>query len=490
MAPVYLSAAHKSSGKTSAAIGLLAAFAQRGLVVQPFKKGPDYIDPMWLTRASGRSCYNLDYNTQSEDEIRATFKRHAVNAGFALIEGNKGLHDGVDVEGCDCNAAMAKLLGASVVLVLDTIGLTRGIVPLVLGYQAFDRDVTIAGVILNRVAGPRHEGKLRAALEHYTDIPILGALGRDEQLALTERHLGLTTPCEVNRADTMVRRLRMAVNDGIDLDRIIEIAEPASISPESDLRPVQATVKDVRLGIARDVAFNFYYPDDLEALEKAGAKLIHFDALQDSRLPDIDGLFIGGGFPEMQMAALEANASLRGEIRDAAASGLPVYAECGGLMYLCRSISWRGKCREMVGAVPFDAVMHERPQGRGLVSLEQTGRCPWAPPRSAMRQPVRGHEFHHAALVNGPADTSYAYRVARGFGIDGQHDGIVIGNLMASFCHLRDTGQDRWAERFVSFVRSCGHRSRNDIATPVQDHLSGHRQEPVRLKSAAGHNTF
>ena len=477
MASVYLSAAHKSSGKTTAAIGLLAAFAERGRKVQPFKKGPDYIDPMWLTRTSGRSCYNLDYNTQTEGEIRATFARHAARAEFALIEGNKGLHDGVDVEGRDCNAAMAKLLEAPVVLVLDTSGLTRGIVPLVVGYQAFDPNVTIAGIILNRVAGPRHEGKLRAALEYYTDVPILGALGRDDQLALVERHLGLTTPREVSRADALIGRLRRAARDGIDLDRIVEIAAPHTPVPGAEAPDVSTGRRDVRLGIARDAAFGFYYPDDLEALEKAGAELVFFDTLRDPHLPDVDGLFIGGGFPETQMAALEANESLRREIRKAAASGLPVYAECGGLMYLCRSISWNGKSHKMVGAVPFDAVMHERPQGRGLVRLEETGRCPWARSSSAPRRPVRAHEFHHAALENGPPDTVFAYRVKRGFGIDGAHDGIVSGNLMASFCHLRDTAQDHWAARFVSFVRACKHGSRHVEAASVDDDRSGRKRE-------------
>ncbi len=479
MACVYLSAAHKSSGKTTAAIGLLAAFAERGFKVQPFKKGPDYIDPMWLRRASGRSCYNLDYNTQTETEIRNTFTRHAARAEFALIEGNKGLHDGVDVEGRDCNAAMAKLLNAPVVLVLDTSGLTRGIAPLVVGYLAFDPDVTIAGIILNRVAGPRHEGKLRAALEYYTDVPILGALGRDDQLDLAERHLGLTTPCEVDRADKVIGRLRRAARNGIDLDRIAEIAAPHVPTPDADGPDISALSRDVRLGIARDAAFGFYYPDDLEALERAGAELVFFDTLRDSRLPRVDGLFIGGGFPETQMVDLEANASLRREIRKAAASGLPVYAECGGLMYLCRSISWEGKSHEMVGAVPFDAVMHRRPQGRGLVRLEDTGRCPWAPPTSASRRRVCAHEFHHAALENGPTDAVYAYRVKRGFGIDGAHDGFVTGNLMASFCHLRDTAQDHWAERFVSFVRACKRGSRGAATVSVEDDCPGRNRESV-----------
>jgi cobyrinic acid a,c-diamide synthase len=193
MAHLLISAAHKSSGKTMVSIGLAAALGARGLCVQAFKKGPDYIDPMWLARASGRPCYNLDFNTQSDAEIGALFARHARRADLALIEGNKGLHDGVDTEGRDSTAALAKLLGAPVVLVIDAAGVTRGVAPLVLGYQAFDREVAIRGVLLNRVGSARQESKLRQALERYTDVPVLGAIGRNEALVVRERHLGLTT---------------------------------------------------------------------------------------------------------------------------------------------------------------------------------------------------------------------------------------------------------------------------------------------------------
>lgn len=464
MPHIYLSAARKSSGKTSIAIGLLAAFAERGLTVQPFKKGPDYIDPMWLKRAAGLACYNLDYNTQDDDEILTLFERHARCASFALIEGNKGLYDGLDTEGSDCNAALAKLLQTPVILVLDTEGITRGLVPLVLGYQAFDPDVSIEGIILNRIASPRHENKLRASLEHYTDIPILGAIGRNEALKVTERHLGLTTPCEFGEYDSKIECLKKAVAEGVDLDRLVGIAQSASIADKTGPRTAPAARADIRLGIARDAAFSFYYPDDLEALERAGAELVFFNTLRDERLPGVDGLFLGGGFPETQMAALEENAGLRNEIRDAAENGLPIYAECGGMMYLCRTTSWRGECRKMVGVIPFDAVMHAKPQGRGLVRLEENGACPWPLPEGR-RAPVQfsAHEFHHAAMENGPDDMVCAYRVLRGRGIDGRRDGIVIGNLLANFCHLRDTNMNPWAERFVAFIRSC----RNEQETTV-----------------------
>lgn len=466
MAHLFISAAHKSSGKTMVSIGLAAALGARGLSLQPFKKGPDYIDPMWLARASGRPCYNLDFNTQTEAEIRALFVRHAIRSDLALIEGNKGLHDGVDPDGRDSSAALAKLLGAPVVLVVDASGMTRGVAPLVLGYQLFEREVPIRGVILNRVASARQEGKLRQALERYTDVPVIGAISRDPALLVRERHLGLTTPDETAALDETIDRLKMAVERGVDLDRVLDLASAAPpIWPTPSAREQHfsaragAVTPGIRIAVARDAAFGFYYPDDLEALEQAGAELLYFSALRDERLPDTDALLIGGGFPETQMAALAANRGLRTEIRRAAEAGLPIYAECGGLMYLTRSITWGSEVHEMVGFIPADTVMHASPQGRGLVVLEETEVSPW--PREGMPATAGGeiripaHEFHHAALERLDPATRFAYRVVRGRGIDGRHDGIVKGNVLAGFCHLRSTERSGcWARRFVAFVRA------------------------------------
>lgn len=462
MAHLFLSAAHKSSGKTTVAIGLVAAFAERGLAVQPFKKGPDFIDPLWLSQAAGRPCYNLDFNTQTPAEITATFAQGVGGSDLGIIEGNKGLHDGVDLKGRDSNAALAKLLAAPVILVLDTVGITRGIAPLVAGYQAFDDAVKIAGIILNKVGGPRHEGKLRAALEHYTDVPVLGALKRDDGSEMTERHLGLVTPGDAGEAEARVDRLRDSVKQGVDLERVLAIAKAAVLPKGAEERALlpKSHQSRIRLGVARDAAFCFYYADDLRALRHAGAELIFFNTLEETSLPDVDGLFIGGGFPETHLSELEGNASLRREIRKAAEAGLPIYAECGGLMYLCRSIRWGGEKRAMVGALQFDARMHARPQGRGLVQLEKTESHPWdRVSEDGGHTRFWAHEFHHAALENPPSEPVYAYRVLRGAGIDGRHDGIVSGNVVANFCHLRDTAQNRWASRFVDFVTACKRRS-------------------------------
>ena len=451
---LFVSAAHKSSGKTTVSAGVAAALRARGLVVQPFKKGPDYIDPMWLTAAAGRSCRNLDFHTMGSAEIRRELLRGCAGADLALVEGNKGLHDGVSVDGADSNAALAKLLAAPVVLVVDTRGITRGIAPLLRGYRDFDPGVRIAGVILNQVGGERHEGKLVHAAQTYTDIPVLGAIGRASELELGAAHLGLVPPVEVAEAEARLARLARRIEADVDLDRVRGLAAGAGALDAAPVsRGAAPRVRDVRIAVARDAAFCFYYPGDLEALEAAGARLLPFDTLEDAAPPEADGLFIGGGFPERAMEGLEANAPMRASLGARIAAGTPVYAECGGLMYLARRIRWSGRDCEMVGAIPADVVMHRRPRGRGYVVLEPTGEAPWAP---SAKGPLHAHEFHHSSLENlsGP-DLRYAWRVRRGHGIDGERDGIVIGNLLASYAHLRDVEGCRWAERFVAFVRDC-----------------------------------
>lgn len=442
-------------------VGLAAAMVKRGLNVQPFKKGPDYIDPLWLQHAAGRPCYNLDFFTQTHEEILTTFTGHLDATSIGLIEGNKGLFDGVDVEGSDSNAALATLLGAPVILVIDCTGMTRGIAPLIRGYVDFDPHVTIGGVILNKVGGARHEAKLRAALERYTDVEVLGAIGRDSRLEIPERHLGLIPANEASgptAANTMIARLGETLSASVNLERIIEIANTSSLPAAFSISAKHSggVKADVRIAIAQDAAFGFYYPDDLEAFARAGAQLVPFDTLHDERLPEADGLFIGGGFPETHLDALATNLALLTDIRQALAAGKPAYAECGGLMYLARGIKWRDQSRAMVGAIPADVVMGQRPQGRGYMLLEETGKSPWPLPSSTQNNRTAAtpvHEFHYARLQNLGKDPVFAQRVLRGNGIDGQHDGLVVGNILAGFAHHRNTIANPWVERFVAFVR-------------------------------------
>ncbi|MBF2760664.1 MAG: cobyrinate a,c-diamide synthase [Ectothiorhodospiraceae bacterium AqS1] len=499
---LYISAASKSSGKTIVSVGIAAALRERGIAVQTFKKGPDYIDPMWLAAASGRPCRNLDFHTMSESEIRFEFRHHRPpSPGFRLFEGTKGLHDGVSIDGSDSNAALARLLDIEVALVIDTRGMTRGIAPLLLGYRNFDPDLARAGVILNRSGGSRHEAKLIRAVETFTDWQVLGVLGNSPALSLDSGHLGLVPPPstvdDARRVDdrgddraskaktdaaldpapekTLARPLRAmaeAIEKGIDLSRLLEASKArrkvedesiafAATPPEQvpEAAPTSlpqgfaasACSPGVRIGIAWDAAFRFYYPGDLESLAREGAELVFFDTLRDSHLPQVDGVFIGGGFPERAAADLEKNTPLRLTLRRAIEKGLAVYAECGGLMYLARSIRSDRFQAEMVGAIPGDIRMHTRPQGRGYALLSPTGAAPWQP---AGEDPLPAHEFHHSSIDNLPSDGwSHAYRVRRGYGIDGEKDGIVIGNLLASYCHLRDVQGCRWTRRFVDFLR-------------------------------------
>jgi len=452
MTPRFLiAAAHKSSGKTVISTGLARALQQRGLSVQTFKKGPDYIDPMWLERASGRPCYNLDFNTMNEEEVLNLLGSRSNSADIAVIESNKGLYDGVDLRGADSNAAMAKLVKSPVVLVVDTTGTTRGIAPLLMGYQAFDPDVNIAGIILNKTGGPRHEGKLKAAVEEYTDIPVLGAVGRSDDLEIGERHLGLTTPTETGMIEMLIDTLGQRMTDSVDLDALIAIANTAPALEYSAPPQPSKFAAGLRIGVARDIAFGFYYPDDFEAFTSAGAELVFFDTLNDAQMPDVDGLFIGGGFPETSMKALQANSDMRADIKSAIQNGLPTYAECGGLMYLCQTLEWHGETQEMVGVIPGDAVMCERPQGRGHTQLSASADCPWQINDGV----IKAHEFHYAKVDNLPTETKFGFEVKRGAGISGAHDGIVINNLMAGFCHMRNTASNPWVERFLRHVLSC-----------------------------------
>jgi cobyrinic acid a,c-diamide synthase len=448
-----ISAAHKSSGKTTVSIGLVAALKARGLAVQPFKKGPDYIDPLWLGTAAGRACRNLDFYLSPDDEIRAQFARSGWDADVCLVEGNMGLYDGLDLEGANSNAALAKLLGLPVVLVLDARGMTRGIAPLILGYQAFDRDLRFAGVVLNRLGGSRHEAKLRAIIEHYTDLPVLGAIHEDAGMALVERHLGLMPANETHAAERHIAEIAQRVAAQTDLERLLEVTRTDTALPRPQPYAISGETP-LTIAIARDAAFGFYYTDDIEALSAAGARLTYFDALRDAHLPACDGLFIGGGFPECWLEDLEANTAMRTEILDAIEAGLPTYAECGGLMYLARSISWKGRTRRMVGAIAGDVTMHERPVGRGYVKLQPNARHPWHVDASE-RPIIAAHEFHYSAIDNLPTDTVFAYDIKRGHGVDGKRDGIVYKNLLASYTHLRATAGCDWPARFVRFVRQC-----------------------------------
>lgn len=453
MASVLISAAHKSSGKTILSIGISAALSGRGMRVQSFKKGPDYIDPLWLSRASKHSCYNLDFWAQTEEEIVSLFEKRMRDAAIGIIEANKGLYDGLSEEGHDSSAALAKLLKVPVILTLDTRGTIRGVAPLILGYQKFDPGVKIAGVILNLVGGDRHAAKLTAAIERYTDVPVLGVVHRNRKLELVERYLGLMPSNEDPLADKHIADISRAVEDQVNLDQVMAIADSA-LAHESTTDDSPGHIQDygLRIAFARDEAFGFYYADDLDTFSRLGVQLLPFDTLHDSRLPEADALFIGGGFPEKNMHRLSANTHMLRAVREAIENGMPAYAECGGLMYLCNSIRVDSEKCAMAGVIDADCEMHEKPAGRGYTMLQKNTRHLWT---GTSRQAVPGHEFHYSTLANLAEDYDYSFEVKRGFGIDGKNDGLRYKNLLACYTHQRNTERNQWIPDFLNFIKSC-----------------------------------
>jgi len=454
---IVIAAPQGRSGKTIVSLGLGAAFRERGLVVQPFKKGPDYIDPSWLTAAAGRDCRNLDAVLMPEEAVLASFARAGQGADLALVEGAMGLYDGFDAAGWGSTAHIARLLGSPVILVVNCSRMTGSIAAMVGGYQHFQPEINIDGVILNNVSGSRHEGKLRAAIAQHCGIPVVGSIPRDESLNITERHLGLV-PFREAAGGSIVERLCHRLKGSLDLDKILDIARQATARYVSGVTSPERKAAVVRVGIMLDSVFTFYYPENLEALSRAGAELVSIDSLRAQQLPDIDALYIGGGFPEVFLPELEANRGLRRDIAQAIEGFLPVYAECAGLMYLCRGIRWHGRWHEMVGVIPSDVEIGERPQGHGYVQLETTADNPLFPGGLTLW----GHEFHHSRLSR-PEGVRFAYRVRRGQGIDGQLDGIVYKNILAAYTHLHALGVPQWAEAFVSLARR--ERRRRSVST-------------------------
>jgi cobyrinic acid a,c-diamide synthase len=451
---LLISSPQGHSGKTTVTIGLCDILRRKGLSVQPFKKGPDYIDPSWLTVATGRSCRNLDLYLIPEDRLILSFQQACKGADLAVIEGAMGLYDGFDPAGHGTTAELAQLLKSPVILVVNAARMTGSIAAMVSGYQHFQKGVRLAGVILNYVSGARHENKLRTAVEQHCHIPVVGSIPRDANLHIAERHLGLIPSQESRESEVMIDRLGRKLEGHLDLDKILAIAQSA-LAPQPGDRDSRlchgaSAAKGVRgkdkprIGVIRDRAFNLYYPENLEALRDAGADLIYIDGLAE-RLPRVDGLYIGGGFPEFFLKELEDNKGLRQDVAKAIEDDLPVYAECAGLMYLCRRIHWGDRSYEMVGVIPAEVRMMQRPQGHGYVEADVVRGNPFF----ARGTKVRGHEFHHSKLDISGAVT-FAYQLKRGHGVRAGEDGIVYKNLFASYTHIHALGTPEWAPSFVS----------------------------------------
>lgn len=444
------------SGKTIFSLGLLLAARVRSLPGAAFKKGPDYIDAAWLSWAAGIPTRNLDTHLMGFRNAEHSFLRYALPGGLNIIEGNRGLYDGMDADGTHSSAVLAKLLKAPVILVVNAAKVTRTAAALVLGCQQLDPEVDIAGVILNRVAGRRHESVLRAAIESACGIPVLGALPRAEERAvLPERHLGLVTPDEHPRIDKLASSLHELVVRNVEFDHIVSIASKAApLRVELPAARSPLNGQGLKIGYVRDSAFNFYYPENLEALAASGARLVPLSALSSAELPrDLDALYIGGGFPETHGAAISSNRCFLAGLKNAASGGLPIYAECGGLMLLSSAVVWRGDTYPMAGVFPFAVEMCGAPQGHGYVELVVDRPNPFFSPGTI----IKGHEFHYSRVLPGGRLPQTACQVQRGTGAYDGRDGIILDNVWASYAHVHALGTPEWAQGLLQAAAARPH---------------------------------
>ena len=428
---------------------MVAAWRKGGRVPAAYKKGPDYIDSAWLSMAAGRVCRNLDLFLMSPATIQESFAETCAQADVGVIEGNRGLYDGVDARGSYSTAELAKLLETPVLLVVDCTKSTCTVAAAVLGCQHFDPQVPIRGVILNRTAGARHESVLREAIEEHCGLPVLGSLPRVKGPLFPERHLGLVPPQEHEQLPQAIARAGELADQHLDLEAIWDLArqapplEPAARTPKGGSA---RTAPAVRIGVFRDAAFQFYYPENLEALSREGAELVEMSPLRDRELATVEALYIGGGFPEMLAPSLSANTAFLQSVRRAIERGLPVYAECGGAVFLGEKLIMDEKEYAMAGALPVVYAFGPKPQGHGYVVLEAAGTNPFFTSGDV----IRGHEFHYTYMESTTAeDLTFAFRVQRGCGFGDGRDGLVRHNVLASYTHLHALGVESWAPAVV-----------------------------------------
>ncbi|MBI2219220.1 MAG: cobyrinate a,c-diamide synthase [Candidatus Rokubacteria bacterium] len=440
-------------GKTTVTLGLLEALRRRGLTVQAFKAGPDFIDPGFHEVVTGRPSYNLDGWMCGRDQVLDTVARHAADADLALVEGVMGCFDGVDGTSEEGSTAqVAKWLGAPVVLVIDASSQSRSAGAVVLGFERFDPDLPIGAVIANRVAGEVHARWVCDAITSSCRAVPVGAIRRDEAVALPERHLGLVTAAEGPLTRELRRRLAEVIERSVDLERLLEIAAPVRNPPRAS--PAAASPPSVRIGVARDAAFQFYYAENLDLLRAAGAELVFWSPVTDGELPHVDGLYFGGGYPELHAARLAANANLLKAVRRFAEAGRPIYAECGGLMYLAEAIEdLDGATHPMVGLLPTTVRMRPPRLTLGYTSVVLTA----AAPIGSAGTTARGHEFHYSSLNPVPDSVPRVYRVSRRRGGDERAEGYLVGRTLMSYVHLHFASNPdiaRW------FVGSCAGEGR------------------------------
>jgi cobyrinic acid a,c-diamide synthase len=452
------------SGKTLVAVGLASALKKRGFTIFPFKKGPDYIDPMWLSKAGMAVARNLDTFIMGKRAILDSFLLNTHDNGIAIVEGNRGLYDGFDENGTHSTAELAKILDCPVILVVNVPKMTRTAGAIVWGLKYFDIGLNIAGVVINNFSGNRHKEIISRSISEMAGVEVIGAIPRlPEATLFPSRHLGLTTPFEFAEAEMAIANATEIVETYVDLDKVTNIATSARDIFVSELPTApSSSYKGVKIGYLYDKAFSFYYKENLEALEREGAEVIPISSIESTELPDVDGLYIGGGFPETNALELSENKSFIEDLRNKAENGLPIFAECGGMMYLAEELNYNGSYR-MVGVLPVKISMSKRPIGHGYFE----GIVDRPNPFFSVGSLIRGHEFHYSFISETLGDLETCVKVNLGTGIGQNRDGIVKGNTFACYFHIHSIGNPDWARNFVEIClknkNKVIHRNLNNI---------------------------
>ena len=447
LARVIVAGLAGDTGKSLVSLGLIRALRGNDLRVAPFKKGPDFIDAAWLGAAAGCLGRNLDTFLMPRSSILLSLSNAAKEADIAIVEGNRGLFDGMDASGSHSTAELAKLIGAPIVLVVDATKTTRTVAALVKGCQVMDPDLSIAGIVLNRVGTSRQEKIIRKAVSHETGLEVLGAIPRLSEQHLPSRHLGLVTAMEHPDIEEALGKVGEAVAGHVDVNAVIELARAAApIETPTNSKKEVSTRSRALIGVLKDEAFSFYYPENLTALQEAGAELKTISPLRDHDLPQIDGLYAGGGFPEVYAQKLSENKELRSALKDRIDGGMPVWAECGGLVYLSRALIQNDISYPMVGALPVAVEQTTKPQGHGYVKARVDKKNPFI----EEGVDIKGHEFHYSHLLGELGEIPTALSLERGVGVGNKRDGIQVGSVMATYTHLHALGTPEWASGLVS----------------------------------------
>jgi len=432
--------------------------------VSGFKKGPDYIDSAWLSLASGKPARNLDTYLMGFPIAKKSFLKNAVNNEINIIEGNRGLFDGADNQGTHSTAELAKLLQAPVIIVQNISKVTRTAAASILGSIKLDPELNIAGVILNNVAGERHGKIAKDAIEDITGIPVIGTIPKlPENYILPSRHLGLITPDEFEQKSVILDDLRKVIEEYVDIPQILEIAGSAPLledeEPETYRDEFHLDKEKVKIGYFKDQAFSFYYPENLENLTAAGAELIPISAIHNNDLEHLDALYIGGGFPETNLINLTLNHELIVSLKQLAEDGLPIYAECGGLMYLAEEIEWKGRKYELSGILPIKIKMHDKPQGHGYCEATVDEDNPFYEKGTF----IKGHEFHYSKIYEYDSELKSSLAISRGVGCFEKRDGLTYKNVFACYIHTHALSTPEWVKGMMACARNYQDLKKNEI---------------------------